>query len=242
MLLAVALAADLAFQGPGVVLVVHPDPEVEGDPGQAEVAVLLARRSAPRPWLANEVLTAGERRIEQGRLSWLGSGSRIVRDGVELHLASGRRIVLRFDGGPPATGGPVAVAPLACPCSYVDKSGVYHLVSTAAEVPPQYLALAHPVSGDAVQVLPTPASRPSGSPPEPEPESVPEEPVKPQSQRRAQSLPPRPPRADYYEYIRRITGQRGPQFPVNCIGNDGKPTSCDWLFDNFYYPRFESRP
>src|SRR5207253_1375307 len=111
----------------------------------------------------------------------------------------------RFDGAGPQGPGPrVPVAPVSCPCCFVDDAGVYHVVS---EVPLEYLARAHRVSSDAVQVLPMP---PPPLPPEETAEAPP-------PRRRAEAARPRPaqPQQDYYEYIRRITGQRGPQDQVN---------------------------
>jgi len=104
----------------------------------------------------------------------------------------------------------------------------------AHEVPPQYLVRAHPVSASGVQVMPMPPPPP---PPLPREESA-EEP--PRRRASAKPAPPaRPQRApeDYYEYVRRITGQRGPQYRVNCIGNDGKPTACTWLDPYWPYSR-----
>ena len=139
-LLALAMpsaAADLVFQAreAGTLLVVHPDPEV-GDLAatQVELAVLLRKGAPPRAWKAGELLGPAELRIDAGRVIWLApSGSRTRREGAELRLASGRRVVLRFDGAGPQGPGPrVPVAPVSCPCCFVDDAGVYHVVS---EVP-----------------------------------------------------------------------------------------------------------
>ncbi len=218
-----ATAEDLVFQAPepDTILVVHADPELGN-----ELALLLKKGSVEKKWLVADVLEAGELRVDGGKVQWLAPvGSRVLREGVELRLASGRRVVLRFDGaGPPQKPRPVPVAELTCPCSYTDDEGVYHLVGAAADVPPKYRVRAAPVRSDAVQVIPMP-------PPPASPEGPAEE--APRRQASAQPTPPRPreqrPQMDYYEYIRRITGQRGPQYRVNCIGNDGKPMPCTWL-------------
>jgi hypothetical protein len=106
-------------------------------------------------------------------------------------------------------------------------------VGAATEVPPQYLVRAHPVSSSGVQVMPMPPP-----PPLPVEESAEEPP--PRRRASAKPAPPaRPQRApeNYYDYVRRITGQRGPQYRVNCIGNDGKPTACTWLDPYWPYSR-----
>jgi hypothetical protein len=223
-----AAAADLVFQAPDpdTILVVHADPEVGDEPANgAELALLLRKGSVAKAWRAADLLEAGELRIDRGRVQWLAAaGSRVMREGVELRLSSGRRMVLRFDGaGPERQARPVPVAELSCPCSYTDDEGVYNLVGDASEVPQQYRVRALPVGTDRVQVLPMP--------PPPPPDERAEEPPRPQAsaQRAPQKQREQRPPLDYYEYIRRITGQRGPQYRVNCIGNDGKPMPCTWL-------------
>jgi hypothetical protein len=228
-ILAVAVSTDsgdLAFQAPDsdAVLLVHARPEVGDEPpGQVEVALLLRKGMPPLHWKAADLLQPGELRIDSGRMTWLlPQGSRVVRGGAELWLASGRRLVLPFDGSSPSRGSqPVPVAAPACPCSYTDDGGVYHVVTSASDVPPQYRGRLQSLSSDTVQVMPMPApelhKRAEEAPSAPSP----------------QKSPPRarPPAdgEDNLEYVRRITGQRGPQYRVNCIDNDGKPTSCDWL-------------
>jgi hypothetical protein len=232
-----AAAADLVFQGADgdTLLVVHSDPEVNDQPPNAvELAMLLRKGALLRSWTAAELLEAGELRIVEGRVQWLAAvGSRAVRDGAQLRLASGRRLLLPFDGqGPKRSARPVPVAELSCPCSYLDDEGVFHVVGAATEVPPQYLVRAHPVSSSGVQVMPMPP------PPLPVEESAEEPP--PRRRASAKPAPPaRPQRApeNYYDYVRRITGQRGPQYRVNCIGNDGKPTACTWLDPYWPYSR-----
>jgi hypothetical protein len=232
-----AAAADLVFQGADgdTLLVVHSDPEVNDQPANGvELALLLRKGTLVRSWPAAELLEPGELRIVEGRVQWLAAvGSRAVREGAELRLASGRRVLLPFDGqGPKRSARPVPVAELSCPCSYLDDEGVFHVVGAAAEVPPQYLVRAHPVSASGVQVMPMP-------PPPLPPEESAEEPP-PRRRASAKPAPPaRPQRApeNYYDYVRRITGQRGPQYRVNCIGNDGKPTACTWLDPYWPYSR-----
>lgn len=220
----------LVFQAEGgdAVVVVQAEPEVGDEPADTvELAVLLRKGERARPFRAGDLLQPAELMVRAGRIYWLASGSRAVRRGAELHLASGRRLLLPFDGsytGRKAT--PVLVAPPRCPCSFLDDGGTLHVVDSADEVPEPYWHRARPLDEAGVQVMPMP----------PPPPRQPEAPVPPPRPARIEGrekhrAPPPGPGEDYYEYVKRITGQRGPQYRVNCIGNDGKPTPC-----TFYDP------
>jgi hypothetical protein len=226
LLLAGALAAappELVFQSPGgdALVVARVEPEVGDEPADAvELVVLLRKGEAARPFRASELLEASELAVRSGRVLWLGSGSRTVRRGAELHLSSGRRLVVPFDGKLAGKSTPIPVAPPRCPCSFLDDEETLHVVDVADEVPRKFWNRAHSLDETAVQVMPMPPPPPRAA--------EPAAPAAPPSGRRVQAAPeaPAPPVEDYYEYIKRITGQRGLESRTNCIGNDGKPTPC----------------
>jgi len=170
-------------------------------------------------------LPATATHIEGYSLAWLGTREpRDLPDGVELQLHDGSLLTIGFDGhvAPRAGSASVAAAPAApmescSPCTYTDSDGVYHIVDSADDVPPQYRSVAGRIRGSIQHAV-----------------VVPHEPLDPSSADygfapSARSVPPRPaPQApdkggvgpdgiyrnelgeDFEQYSRRLRG-----FPVD---------------------------
>lgn len=104
-----ATRAQMRFLSPDGerLLVLNPDPEVNGPAADVELGVLYARAKRVRRYTVGEVLGGSQgARIEAGTLRWLHSElPKEVAGGVRITLADGRGEFLFFDGsGVPNSG------------------------------------------------------------------------------------------------------------------------------------------
>lgn len=171
-------------------------------------------------------------RIEAGKFRWLSAEPpRASADGVELRLLDGSRLLLRFDGrGLEALPSqPVKVQPKAevcSPCAYTDGQGVYHVVETASEIPPQFRSQAGRIRGDVQHADAAPPP-----PPEPEFEPVHVSPPPrfvnpPAQQQRPRDSTRNELGENFIEYTRRLTMPPKTDLDAKCIDNSGEWVPC----------------
>lgn len=177
------------------VMVLLPAPSLDmGAVGDIEVGFIAERGEVVRRFVAREFIDVARFEIVDDGLSWVARGVNGVLvqhrgHAVELTLAGNRQAIVSFDGGvevsnPIVAAAPVedAARPVNCPasvaCSYVDSSGVFHVVESGTQVPERYRDRARPLGGDITAVGETTSLDDIALPPAEDPWEPPPPPVR----------------------------------------------------------------
>jgi len=256
----IATRKEMRFVSPDGIAVVVIDPLPDSD--ETKLGALWREgRHVVDLTPASMRLPQSATRTEGGKLHWLGPADpKAIPEGVQVQLVNGSSHLIRFDGrgieAPPppqsvqAVAGPAASETCA-PCSYTDSAGVYHVVESATEIPPEYRKQAGRIRGTVQRADASPTQPPaqaaspaSGRAASSEPVMTEQQAIKALREEARQAPVQRPPDPNrnsvgenFIEYNNRITGTL-PQTSApkaTCIDNSGASVPCSQIGMQVHY-------